>query len=148
MKIAVENEESRKKLIKEEKHQATFVKHLWISRHVPMTLNTAKYLKLRFFTCSSFCCFGALLILCTSPPLPSFFYIFSALSLTSQFLLSSLLSPDVFPNFHTIDVHLLDLNGDEEDLHQLKNELEHQALPLLHQVQPFRNFIFFFFTTR
>uniref|UniRef100_H3C1K8 Malate dehydrogenase 1B, NAD (soluble) n=1 Tax=Tetraodon nigroviridis TaxID=99883 RepID=H3C1K8_TETNG len=61
-------------------------------------------------------------------------YIFSALSLTSQFLLSSLLTPDVFPNVHTIDVHLLDLDGDEEDLRQMKNELEHQALHLLHQV--------------
>lgn len=59
----------------------------------------------------------------------------SALSLTSQFLISSLLSPDVFPDLHSIDVHLLDLDGDEEELHELKNELEHQALHLLHQVQ-------------
>lgn len=41
-----------------------------------------------------------------------------------------------------MDVHLLDLDGDEEELHQLKNELEHQALHLLHQVQSFGNFIF------
>lgn len=74
-----------------------------------------------------------------------FFYIFSALSSTSQFLISRLLSPDVFPNGHTINVNLLDLDGDEEELHQLKNELEHQALPLLHQVQSFGNFIFIFF---
>lgn len=64
-----------------------------------------------------------------------FFNIFSALSSTSQFLISRLFSPDVLPTFHTIDIHLLDLDGDAEELHQLKNELEHQALPLLHQVQ-------------
>ncbi|XP_011604432.2 putative malate dehydrogenase 1B [Takifugu rubripes] len=61
-------------------------------------------------------------------------WISSALSSTSQFLMSSLISADVFPNISTIDVHLLDLDGDEEVLHHLKNELEHQALHLLHQV--------------
>lgn len=66
-----------------------------------------------------------------------FLYVYSALNSTSQFLISHLLSADVFPNVSTIDVHLLDLDGDEEELHQLKNELEHQALHLLHQVQQF-----------
>lgn len=64
-----------------------------------------------------------------------FFYIFSALSSTSQFLISSLFLPEVFPNTHLIDVHLLDLSGDGEELQQLKNEVEHQALPLLREVK-------------
>lgn len=64
-----------------------------------------------------------------------FFYIFSALSSTSQFLISNLFLPEVFPNTHLIDVHLLDLGGDGEELQQLKNEVEHQALPLLREVK-------------
>lgn len=64
-----------------------------------------------------------------------FLYMFSANSSTAQFLISSLISAEVFPNISTIDVHLLDLDGDEEELQHLKNELEHQALHLLHQVQ-------------
>lgn len=64
-----------------------------------------------------------------------FFYIFSALSSTSQFLISSLFLPEVFPNTHLMDVHLLDLSGDGEELQQLKNEVEHQALPLLREVK-------------
>lgn len=58
--------------------------------------------------------------------------------------MSSLISAEVFPNISTIDVHLLDLDGDEEELHHLKNELEHQALHLLHQVQQFGKFILMF----
>lgn len=32
MKIAEENQEARKKLIEEEQHRATLVKHMWVSR--------------------------------------------------------------------------------------------------------------------
>lgn len=130
VKIAEENQEARKKLMEEEQHRTTFVRVIWISRW-----GCADDTGHTFF---HFCCFlgsNKLVLNFCKCFFFFFFYIFSALSSTSQFLLGRLLTPDVFPNFPTIDVHLLDLDGDEEDLHHLKNELEHQALHLLHQVQ-------------
>lgn len=58
----------------------------------------------------------------------------SALSPICHFLIPNLLSAGVFPNVSAINLHLLDLEGDEEGLHQLRMETEDLALCLLHQV--------------
>ncbi|KAK5847618.1 hypothetical protein PBY51_016732 [Eleginops maclovinus] len=58
----------------------------------------------------------------------------SALSPTSHFLIPNLLSAEVFPNTSAISLHLLDLEGKEEQLQWLRMETENMALPLLYQV--------------
>lgn len=62
------------------------------------------------------------------------FYLSSALSPTCHFLIPNLLSAEVFPNVSAINLHLLDLDGNEEELQQLMRETEDLALSLLHQV--------------
>lgn len=69
-------------------------------------------------------------------------YLFSALSPTCQFLVPYLLSAEVFPNISAINLHLLDLDGDEEGLLHLRNEAEDLALQLLHQVKLLGTFVF------
>ncbi|XP_062236476.1 putative malate dehydrogenase 1B [Platichthys flesus] len=65
---------------------------------------------------------------------PLHLWISSALSPTSHFLIPNLLSAKVFPLASVISLHLLDLEGDEEDLQGLKMEAEDLAIPMLHQV--------------
>ncbi|XP_060922883.1 putative malate dehydrogenase 1B [Limanda limanda] len=65
---------------------------------------------------------------------PLHLWISSALSPTSHFLIPNLLSAKVFPLASVISLHLLDLEGDEEDLQWLKMSAEDLAIPMLHQV--------------
>nr|XP_046238892.1 putative malate dehydrogenase 1B [Scatophagus argus] len=65
---------------------------------------------------------------------PLHIWISSALSLTCNFLIPSLLSAEVFPHVSAISLHLFDLDGSEEGLQRLKMETEDLALRLLHQV--------------
>ncbi|KAF3857218.1 hypothetical protein F7725_009077 [Dissostichus mawsoni] len=58
----------------------------------------------------------------------------SALSPTGHFLIPNLLSAEVFPNTSAISLHLLNLEGKEEQLQWLRMETENLALPLLYQV--------------
>ncbi|KAF7646709.1 hypothetical protein LDENG_00183610 [Lucifuga dentata] len=65
---------------------------------------------------------------------PFHIWISSAVSPVCQFLIPDLLSAEVFPHISTISLHLLDLEGDQEELQGMKMETEDLALPLLHQV--------------
>ncbi|XP_074520857.1 putative malate dehydrogenase 1B [Halichoeres trimaculatus] len=69
-----------------------------------------------------------------SPSKPLHIWITSALSPTCHFLIPNLLSAEVFPHVSAVSLHLLDLEGDEEELQGLRMETEDLALPLLHQV--------------
>lgn len=60
--------------------------------------------------------------------------LYSALNPTCQVLIPSLLSPEVFPNVSAISLHLLDLEGNEEQLQSLRLEIEELAISMLHQV--------------
>ncbi|KAM7365317.1 hypothetical protein PAMP_016259 [Pampus punctatissimus] len=61
-------------------------------------------------------------------------WISSALSPACHLLIPNLLSAEVFPQVSAICLHLLDLEGNEEELQWLRMETEDLALPLLHQV--------------
>lgn len=61
-------------------------------------------------------------------------YLYSALNPACYLLIPNLLSTEVFPYATAISLHLLDVEGDEEGLQGLRMELEHLAIPLLHQV--------------
>lgn len=61
-------------------------------------------------------------------------YLSSALSPPCDFLIPCLLSAEVFPHASAISLHLLDLEGDEDGLQQLRKETEDLAVSLLHQV--------------
>ncbi|XP_076021556.1 putative malate dehydrogenase 1B [Genypterus blacodes] len=61
-------------------------------------------------------------------------WISSALSLVCHLLVPHLLSAEVFPHTSTISLHLLDLEGEEEELQAMRREMEDLVLPLLHQV--------------
>lgn len=63
-----------------------------------------------------------------------FYSISSALSPKCLFLIPNLLSGDALPSVSLISLHLLDLDGSEEDLQQLKRDTEELAFPRLHQV--------------
>lgn len=63
-----------------------------------------------------------------------FYSNFSALSPKCLFLIPNLLSGEVLPGVSLISLHLLDLDGSEEDLQQLKMNIEELAFPRLHQV--------------
>ncbi|XP_056226879.1 putative malate dehydrogenase 1B [Seriola aureovittata] len=65
---------------------------------------------------------------------PLHIWISSALSPTCHLLIPNLLSAEVFPHVDAISLHLLDLEGGEEQLQGLKIEMENLGLPLLHQV--------------
>ncbi|KAM6958561.1 putative malate dehydrogenase 1B [Tautogolabrus adspersus] len=65
---------------------------------------------------------------------PLHVWICSALSPTCRFLIPDLLSAEVFPHVSAISLHLLHLEGEEDELEELKMETEDLALPLLHQV--------------
>ncbi|XP_057675273.1 putative malate dehydrogenase 1B isoform X2 [Corythoichthys intestinalis] len=65
---------------------------------------------------------------------PLHIWISSALNTTCNMLLPSLLSADVLSQASAISLHLLDLEGNEEELQSLMMETEDLALPLLHQV--------------
>lgn len=58
----------------------------------------------------------------------------SALSPKCLFLIPNLLSGETLPSVSLISLHLLDLDGSEEDLQQLKRDTEELAFPRLHQV--------------
>lgn len=58
----------------------------------------------------------------------------SALSPKCLFLIPNLLSGEALPSVSLISLHLLDLDGSEEDLQQLKRDTEELAFPRLHQV--------------
>lgn len=57
-----------------------------------------------------------------------------ALSTTSSFLIPNLLSNEVFPDAAALSLHLLDLQGSEQELKGLKMEVEDLSSSLLHQV--------------
>lgn len=59
---------------------------------------------------------------------------FSALNPKCLFLIPNLLSGEALPGVSLISLHLLDLDGSEEDLQQLKRDTEELAFPRLHQV--------------
>lgn len=63
-----------------------------------------------------------------------FYSISSALSPKCLFLIPNLLSGEALPGVSLISLHLLDLDGSEEDLQQLKRDTEELAFPRLHQV--------------
>ncbi|XP_031148149.1 putative malate dehydrogenase 1B isoform X2 [Sander lucioperca] len=65
---------------------------------------------------------------------PLHIWISSALSSTCHFLIPYLLSAEVFPHVSAISLHLLDLEGNMEELQWLRMETEDLALRLLHQV--------------
>ncbi|KAI4831403.1 hypothetical protein KUCAC02_000945 [Chaenocephalus aceratus] len=65
---------------------------------------------------------------------PLHIWLSSALSPTGHFLIPNLLSAEVFPNTSAISLHLLNLEGKEEQLQWLRMETENLALPLLYQV--------------
>ncbi|XP_022624095.1 putative malate dehydrogenase 1B [Seriola dumerili] len=65
---------------------------------------------------------------------PLHIWISSALSPTCHLLIPNLLSAEVFPHVDAISLHLLDLEGGEEQLQGLRIEMENLGLPLLHQV--------------
>ncbi|XP_070786927.1 putative malate dehydrogenase 1B [Enoplosus armatus] len=65
---------------------------------------------------------------------PLHIWISSALSPTCHFLIPNLFSAEVFPHISAISLHLLDLEGNEEELQWLRMETEDLALCLLHQV--------------
>ncbi|XP_077368462.1 putative malate dehydrogenase 1B isoform X2 [Festucalex cinctus] len=65
---------------------------------------------------------------------PLHIWISSALNPTCNMLIPSLLSAEVLSQASAISLHLLDLEGNEEELESLKMETEDLALPLLHQV--------------
>ncbi|XP_070712041.1 putative malate dehydrogenase 1B [Pempheris klunzingeri] len=65
---------------------------------------------------------------------PFHIWISSALSPSCCFLIPNLLSAEVFPHVSAISLHLLDQEGSEEGLQQLKMETEDLAIHLLHQV--------------
>ncbi|XP_047432090.1 putative malate dehydrogenase 1B isoform X2 [Mugil cephalus] len=58
----------------------------------------------------------------------------SALSPTSHILIPSLLSPETFPGVSAISLHLLDVEGSEEELQGMRMETEDLAPSMLHQV--------------
>ncbi|XP_059183711.1 putative malate dehydrogenase 1B isoform X2 [Centropristis striata] len=60
-------------------------------------------------------------------------WITGALNPTCHFLIPNV-TAEVFPHISAISLHLLDLEGTEEELKGLKMEMEDLALPLLHQV--------------
>uniref|UniRef100_A0A3Q3BTQ3 Malate dehydrogenase 1B, NAD (soluble) n=1 Tax=Haplochromis burtoni TaxID=8153 RepID=A0A3Q3BTQ3_HAPBU len=64
---------------------------------------------------------------------PLHVWITGALNPTCQVLIPSLLSPEVFPNVSAISLHLLDLEGNEEQLQSLMLEIEELAISMLHQ---------------
>uniref|UniRef100_A0A3Q4GK40 Malate dehydrogenase 1B, NAD (soluble) n=1 Tax=Neolamprologus brichardi TaxID=32507 RepID=A0A3Q4GK40_NEOBR len=64
---------------------------------------------------------------------PLHVWITGALNPTCQVLIPSLLSPEVFPNVSAISLHLLDLEGNEEQLQSLRLEIEELAISMLHQ---------------
>uniref|UniRef100_A0A3Q1HCU8 Lactate/malate dehydrogenase C-terminal domain-containing protein n=1 Tax=Anabas testudineus TaxID=64144 RepID=A0A3Q1HCU8_ANATE len=61
-------------------------------------------------------------------------WISGALSSACHLLIPNLLTAEVFPHTTAISLHLLDVEGDEEELQGLRMETEDLALPLLHQV--------------
>ncbi|KAM9328443.1 putative malate dehydrogenase 1B [Pholidichthys leucotaenia] len=65
---------------------------------------------------------------------PLHIWISSALNPICQVLMPNLLSAEVFPNVSAISLHLLDLDGNEEELQWLKMEIEDLALNMLHRV--------------
>ncbi|XP_058468353.1 putative malate dehydrogenase 1B [Solea solea] len=65
---------------------------------------------------------------------PLHVWISSALSLICSVLIPNLVTAEVFPQAAAVSLHLLDLNGEEEELQGMKMEVEDLALPLLHQV--------------
>ncbi|XP_061654863.1 putative malate dehydrogenase 1B isoform X1 [Phyllopteryx taeniolatus] len=65
---------------------------------------------------------------------PLHIWISSALNPTCNMLIPSLLSAEVVSQASAISLHLLDLEGNQEELQSLKMETEDLALPLLHQV--------------
>uniref|UniRef100_A0A8C5HPL0 Lactate/malate dehydrogenase C-terminal domain-containing protein n=1 Tax=Gouania willdenowi TaxID=441366 RepID=A0A8C5HPL0_GOUWI len=66
---------------------------------------------------------------------PFHIWISSALSPTAHILIPHLVSSEVFPSIPTVSLHLLDLNGTQEDLQALMMETQNLALPLLHQAE-------------
>ncbi|CAJ1086923.1 putative malate dehydrogenase 1B isoform X3 [Xyrichtys novacula] len=66
---------------------------------------------------------------------PLHIWISSALSQTCHLLIPNLLSAEMFPHVSAVCLHLLDLEGDREELQELKMQTEDLALPLLHQVK-------------
>ncbi|XP_047211012.1 putative malate dehydrogenase 1B [Girardinichthys multiradiatus] len=71
---------------------------------------------------------------CLSLIQPLHVWITGALSLTCQILIPSLLSAEVFPKDAAIALHLLDLEGDEEEMQRLKMDVEDLAPSVLLQV--------------
>ncbi|XP_078099583.1 putative malate dehydrogenase 1B [Sander vitreus] len=65
---------------------------------------------------------------------PLHIWISSALSSTCHFLIPYLLSAEVFPHVSAISLHLMDLEGNMEELQWLRMETEDLAFRLLHQV--------------
>ncbi|XP_008323706.1 putative malate dehydrogenase 1B [Cynoglossus semilaevis] len=65
---------------------------------------------------------------------PLHIWITGALSTTSSFLIPNLLSNEVFPDAAALSLHLLDLQGSEQELKGLKMEVEDLSSSLLHQV--------------
>ncbi|XP_029030419.1 putative malate dehydrogenase 1B isoform X2 [Betta splendens] len=61
-------------------------------------------------------------------------WISGALNPTCHILIPNLLSAEVFPHTTAIILHMLEVEGDEEELKGLKMETEDLALPLLHHV--------------
>ncbi|KAM9334300.1 putative malate dehydrogenase 1B [Symphorus nematophorus] len=71
---------------------------------------------------------------CASLIKPLHIWISSALSPACHFLIPSLLSAEMFPHVSAISLHLLGLDGNEEELQRLRMEVEDLGLHLLHQV--------------
>ncbi|XP_061841099.1 putative malate dehydrogenase 1B isoform X2 [Nerophis lumbriciformis] len=65
---------------------------------------------------------------------PQHVWISRALNPTCNMLIPSLLSAEVLPQASTVSLHLLDVDGNEEELQSVKMETEDLALPLLHKV--------------
>lgn len=122
--IAAENLEAKMSFLEEQRQRASLINplHLVISRSNRKSLKNTFYLYLKERVKYGHSLFY-------------FFYSnFSALSPTCLFLIPNLLSGEVLPNVSLISLNLLDLDGSEEDLQQLKRDTEELAFPLLYQV--------------
>ncbi|KAM4711429.1 putative malate dehydrogenase 1B [Anableps anableps] len=65
---------------------------------------------------------------------PFHIWITGALTLTCQISIPYLLSEEALPEVAAVALHLLDLDGDEEEMQRLKMDVEDSALSVLHQV--------------
>ncbi|XP_008299947.1 putative malate dehydrogenase 1B [Stegastes partitus] len=65
---------------------------------------------------------------------PLHIWITGALSPTCHILIPNLLSAEVFPQVSAISLHLLELQGNKEELQGLRMEVEDLALSMLHEV--------------